>query len=191
MTLRPMTLRIDSRHFLIGATFFLLSGLVGCSIFDERIQPTLNAQLLPGDEAAPQSGDQAKNSDPANQITIEFQSASGKAEGLARPLTGELCVQELLEQTRATKKFRRFNLELYRPLSGGRWHRMMLEYDRASRCVPPESDYGLLPGDRLVVVEDTSTMVDDIANTFLNRAGLDPLKKTPQEKVAERYRVGD
>jgi hypothetical protein len=185
-----MTLRLDSRRLLIGSTFILLSGLVGCSIFDERIEPTLTAQITTGGETSSADGDPASG-DPASQFTVELRSASGKSEGLARPLTGQLSVQEALEQTRAAKKFKRFNLELYRPLSGGRWHRMVLEYDRAGRRVPPETDYSLLPGDRLVVVEDATTVIDDVVNGVLNRAGMDPLTKTPQQQVAARYRVGD
>jgi hypothetical protein len=183
-----MTLRIDSRRLLIGSTFILLSGFVGCSIFDERIEPTLTAEITAGGDAGSTATPPAE---PANQYTVEVRFESGKAERLVRPMTGQLCVQEALEQSGASKKFRRFNLELYRPLPGGRWHRMVLEYDRANRRVPPECDYAMLPGDRIVVVEDISTMFDDVANTILLRAGLDPLSKSPEQKIAERYRVGD
>jgi hypothetical protein len=41
------------------------------------------------------------------------------------------------------------------------------------------------------VVEDATTVIDDVVNGVLNRAGMDPLTKTPQQQVAARYRVGD
>jgi hypothetical protein len=98
-------------------------------------------------------------------------------------------VQDALEQSGAGKKFKRFDLELYRPLPGGRWHRMALEYDRSNRRVPAENDYALSAGDRLIVIEDTSDIFDDIAKTVLGPLGV--ASKTPQERVAERYKVGD
>jgi hypothetical protein len=101
-------------------------------------------------------------------------------------------VQEALEKTGALKKFQRFDLELYRPLPGDRWHRMVLEFDRGSHCVPPECDYAVLPGDRIIVIEDPHSMLDDLADQFLKPLGLDAsLKKDQKQRVAERYRVGD
>ena len=71
-------------------------------------------------------------------------------------------------------KFRRMDLELYRPLPNGGWHKMRLEYDRGNKQVPPEFDYSLLPGDRVIVTEDPRTIVDDILERAMQPLGIDP-----------------
>jgi hypothetical protein len=178
-----MTLRLEPRTCIWLATFVLLSGLVGCASFGEKPEPKLNAEITPAD---PGAGSIAPHVD---KYSVEVRSSSGKAEALPQPLTGQVCVQEALEQSGAHKKFKRFNLELYRPLPGGRWHRMVLEYDRSNRRVPAENDYALSAGDRLIVIEDTSDIFDDAAQAILRPLGLSD--KSPKDRIAERYRVGD
>jgi hypothetical protein len=178
-----MTLRLKPQTCTLLATFVVLSGFVGCAGFGNRPEPTLNAEVMP---ASPATGDPAPQVD---KYTVEIRSASGKAEALKQPLSGHICVQEALEQSAAATKFKRFDLELYRPLPGDRWHRMVLEYDRSNHRVPAETDYALQPGDRLIVIEDTSDIFDDVAQQVLSPLGLGP--KTPKQKISERYRVGD
>lgn len=178
-----MTLRLEPRTCTLLATFVALSGLIGCAGFGNRPEPTLNAEITPASAATGAPAPQA------DKYTVEIRPASGKPEALPQPLTDHVCVQEALEQSGATKKFKRFEVELYRPLSGDRWHRMVLEYDRSNRRVPAENDYALQPGDRLIVNEDTSDIFDDVAQQVLAPLGLGP--KSPKQKVAERYRVGD
>jgi hypothetical protein len=180
----PMTLQLQPRNLTLLATFVLLSGLVGCAGFGEKPEPRLNAEITPPLEGAAQM--------PAVQpdkYSVEIRSASGKAEALAQTLTGHICVQEALEQSGAMKKFKRFELELYRPLPGGRWHRMALEFDRNSHRVPAENDYALSAGDRLIVIEDTSDIFDDIAQKVLAPLGLE--SNSPKQKIAQKYRIGD
>ena len=179
-----MSLQLEPRNCTLLTTFVLLSGLVGCAGFGNRPEPTLNAEITPADEggtpaAAPQ----------ADKYSVEIRSASGKAEALSQTLTEHICVQEALEQSGAAKKFKRFNLELYRPLAGNRWHRMVLEYDRSNRRVPAENDYALSAGDRLIVIEDTSDLFDDIAQKVLAPLGLE--SDSPKQQIAKRYKVGD
>ena len=179
-----MTLRLEPRNCTLLATFVLLSGLVGCAGFGNRPEPTLNAEITPhAESASPNTTAQP------DKYSVEIRSASGKAEALPQTLTGHICVQEALENSGAAKKFKRFNLELYRPLAGGRWHRMALEYDRSNRRVPAENDYALSAGDRLLVIEDTSDIFDDLAQRVLAPLGLEP--DSPKKRIAEKYRVGD
>jgi hypothetical protein len=165
------------------ATFVVLSGLVGCAGFGDRPEPTLNAEIMPA------SADQGAAAPQVDKYSVEIRYASGKAEALPQPLVDHICVQEALEKSGAAKGFKRFNLELYRPLAGDRWHRMVLEYDRSNRRVPAENDYALTAGDRLIVIEDTSDIFDDVAQQVLSPLGLG--SQSPKEKIAQRYRVGD
>ena len=180
-----MILRIEPRTCTMLATFALLSGLIGCASLGPKPEPTLQAEITPAGAAASAAGSTAA----PDKYSVEIRSGSGKAEALPQLLVGHICVQEALEKSGAHKKFKRFNLELYRPLPGGRWHRMVLEFDRSSRRVPAENDYAISPGDRLIVIEDTSDIFDDIANKVLAPLGLDT--KTPKQRVAQQYRVGD
>lgn len=179
-----MTLRLEPRNCTLLATFILLSSLVGCAGFGERPEPTLNAEITP-----PGEGGTPAAAPHADKYSVEIRSASGKAEALPQTLTGHICVQEALEQSGAAKRFKRFDLELYRPLAGGRWHRMVLEYDRSNRRVPAENDYAISAGDRLIVIEDTNDIFDDIAQKVLAPLGLE--SDSPKQRIAERYRVGD
>jgi hypothetical protein len=178
-----MTLRLQPRTCTLLVTFLLLSGLIGCASFGKKPEPTLQAEIT---SAAP---DPSGAPVPIDKYTVEIRPASGKAEALPQPLTGHVCVQEALEQAGANKKFKRFDVELYRPLPGGRWHRMALEYDRSNRRVPAENDYALSAGDRLLVIEDTSDIFDDLAKSVLGPLGLG--EQSPKERIAQRYRVGD
>jgi hypothetical protein len=178
-----MTLRLEPRNCTLLATFVVLSGLVGCAGFGNRPEPTLNAEIT---QAAAATGAPAPQAD---KYTVEIRPASGKAEALPQSLTDHICVQEALEKSGAAKRFKRFEVELYRPLSGDRWHRMVLDFDRSNRRIPAENDYALQPGDRLIVIEDTSDIFDDVAQQVLRPLGLGP--ETPKQKIAQRYRVGD
>jgi hypothetical protein len=180
-----MTLRLEPRTCTLLATFVVLSGLVGCAGFGERPEPKLKAEVTP----APTNSSATAAAPQADKYTVEIRPASGKAEALPQPLTDHICVQEALEKSGAAKKFKRFELELYRPLPGDRWHRMVLEYDRSNHRVPAETDYALQPGDRLMVIEDTSDIFDDLAQQVLSPLGIGP--QSPKDKIAQRYRVGD
>ena len=63
-------------------------------------------------------------------------------------------MQTALDQTGALKKFNRATIEVYRPLPSGGWHKMNLEFDHENHQRPPEYDYAILPGDRIIVTED-------------------------------------
>lgn len=179
-----MSAPLASRKLSLAATFILCSGFVGCTAFNERLSPTLTAEVTPADGGAPAA-------EHGNQFTVEIRSAGGKVEAIKRPLSEQLCVQEALEKTGALKKFGRFNLELHRPTPSGSWHRMELEWDRNARRVPPESDYGILAGDRLIVMEDPADIFDDIAEAALKPLGMAPKKKTRMQQLGEKYRIGD
>ena len=109
--------------------------------------------------------------DPASSYQIVFVPVDGKPEQIQRTLSGQMHLQEALDQVGATKKFRRIQVELFRPLPTGQYHRIQCEYDLASKRITPEYDYALLPGDRIVVQQDPSNMFDDMLNSALGPLG--------------------
>jgi hypothetical protein len=92
-----------------------------------------------------------------------------------------------LEQSGAIKRFSRMHVQLQRPLPTGGWHVMELEFDRDLKRIAPEYDYALLPGDRVVVREDTTTAWDDVMVRALKPLGIQPPKK--KDPVRERYQI--
>jgi hypothetical protein len=132
----------------------LLSLASGCQAIDTNVASLLSP-------TADQAATPAIKED-APTYYIEFRSEGGKSQAAAVPLTDVLYVQQALEQTKALKKYRRFKVEIYRPLPQGGGHRLPINYDRRKKRVDPGSDYAVHPQDRIVVTEDTSTVLDDM-----------------------------
>lgn len=124
----------------------------------------------------------------ASKVEVIFQPDRGQPERLERALTEATTVQQMLVQSGAFKKYRRIEVEVIRPLPNGGAHKIPCEYDRETRQINPESDYALMPGDRVIVKEDPSTIVDDI----MRSAGGDLGKRLTtggKHKTKSKYRV--
>ena len=115
--------------------------------------------------------------EPTSTYQILFVPHEGKAEQVTRTLSGTMHIQQALEQAGAHKKFRRIEVELVRPLPQGGFHRIPCDYDRANKQITPEFDYALLPGDRIVVKEDPSTIIDDMLTSALGPMGAKITKR--------------
>lgn len=137
-----------------GCTSLKTPTLLGkSSLFNQQAEVV--KELPPGAAAAA----------PAGKYVVELRNSSGKSSSSEHTLSGPICAHDALQQSGAVKKFGRVKIELVRPLPSGGWHRMPIEYDRSIRRVPAECDYGILPGDRLIVTEDTGNMFTDMADS--------------------------
>ena len=150
-----MQLRMDSRITTAMMLALAACGSTGCAMFQPKATTELTAEVKPN------GVEDGKIEAPPANFTVEVRPFKGKPIAKEQPLAGPLTIQEALEATKANKKFKRFNLELHRPLPDGRVHSMILEFDRTVKHVDPEYDYSIQPGDRVIVVEDTRTMFDD------------------------------
>lgn len=177
-----MSRRTDLNRFTLLGLAAILAGLVGCSAFKEQVSPELRSQITPGTGPA---------AAPPAKYTVEVRPEQGKPQAIERDLTDQLHVQEALKQTGVAKKWARMDVEIYRPLPSGGWHRMKLEFDREHHQVPPEYDYALLPGDRIVVTQDTSNIMDDVMERTLKPMGIVPPTKKQRlaDKFADKYQV--
>ena len=155
-----------------------LASQSGCSLFQEQISPSLKADIAAGDMAP---------AAPEAKLTVEIHPQEGQPMKAEVPLTGEMHVQEALEKSGVAKKYKRMFIELARPLPSGGWHKMKLEYDHASDRVPPEFDYHVLPGDRLVVMEDTSSVFTDLLDRTLSPMGIKP--PTTKKTASDLYEI--
>jgi hypothetical protein len=162
---------------LVVVALASLSGSLGCASLAPQESPKLTAEVVPGQAAGqPAFG--------ASTYTVELRTSGGQSQTKQQELTGPLRVQEALEGTKADKKFKRFFVALDRPLPDGRAHHMELTYDRGIKRLEPEYDYAILPGDRIVVTEDKSTVLDDLMERINGPLGGVPglTAKKPQPK---------
>jgi hypothetical protein len=170
--------RRETRRLTLLATAAILSGLVGCSLFKEQATAKLNAEVTRGP---------APSAPPAAKFVVEIRPEKGKPQAVEKPLADQTFVQTALDQTGALKKFKRAFVEVYRPLPSGGWHKMQLEFDRENHRIPPEFDYAVLPGDRIIVTEDTSNMMDDIIERTMKPLGISPPKK--KDPLRDKYEI--
>jgi len=151
---------------MAGLALVFACGLTGCSALSQKGNKALTAEVTPagGESAATSPTIEAKYS-----VEFHYDKNKKKPEALERALTGTLHVQEALEQTGSFKKFRRCEIAIVRRLPNGSGHRIPVEYDRPAGRVNPEFDYAMLAGDRLIVTEDPTTVIDDmIANSWIS-----------------------
>jgi hypothetical protein len=173
-----MARRMNHGRLTVLGLTAILSGLVGCSMFKEKATPKLTAEVTKG--APPDAPPPAK-------FVVEIRPEKGKPQAVEKTLADQTFMQTALDQTGALKKFKRATIQVYRPLPSGGWHKMDLEMDRESHRIPPEFDYAVLPGDRIIVTEDSSTFLDDMTQRALEPLGITPPKK--KDPVRERYEI--
>lgn len=171
-------MRPDFRRFTVLAMSAILSGLVGCSMFKEQARPKLSAEVTPGPQP---------EGPPAAKYIVEIRPEKGKPQAVEKQLTEPTHVQTAMEQTGAFKKFDRSMISIYRPLPSGGWHKMDLEFDKENHRVPPEYDYAILAGDRIIVTEDPRNVMDDVMERALKPLGISPPKKV--DPIKAKYQV--
>ncbi|QDU27564.1 hypothetical protein ETAA8_26520 [Anatilimnocola aggregata] len=162
---------MDARHSL---TLTAISGLLALSCLSTGCA-SLGKTALWGSKAEVVKGDAADvpgAAAPAGKFIVELRPVSGKARAIEHTIAGPLNVHDALVQAKVIKEYRRMKLELVRPLPSGGWHRMPVEYDRTSKRVAAECDYAILPGDRLIVTEDPTTILGDMMDSATNGAGF-------------------
>jgi hypothetical protein len=99
---------------------------------------------------------------PPGTCTVDFRPAKKSPQVGNVEITSDATVQQVLDRSKAFGKFSRMKVELFRQLPNGAWHRMVVEHDRGTKKVDPMHDYHVRPGDRVVITEDTTDVIDDM-----------------------------
>ena len=158
----------------LGFAVLLAVGSTGCASIWKPQEPNLDAKLIKpataSAAAAPQAGGQQA------KFMVDVVPSSGRTQSFERAISGPTHVQEVVDQSGALKRFRRLDLSLVRTLPHGGLHRLPVEYDKNVRKVSPASDYTLMPGDRLIIKEDSTTIIDDMLKSALGPIGEKVLK---------------
>jgi len=150
---------------LAALVFCLAISAAGCSAIDSGDSGVME---LPGKASVMD----AQTPQPVgSSITVEMRQAGKEPEMRQMPLMGVLHVQEALEEVGAVKRFRRMDVRVMR-LARDQRQKLEVRYDHRRRSVEPLYDYALHPGDHLVVMEDTTTAMDDMLQSVTGSIGL-------------------
>jgi hypothetical protein len=158
----------------------ILSGAAGCSLLKDQTPPRLGAEVLPASAAAPT---------PPEKYAIELRPEKGQPQSIDRELTAPIHVQQALEQAGLAKRWPRMGVEMYRHLPTGGWHKMSLEFDYKAHRVPPEFDYSVQPGDRIIVSEVAENLLDDLMQAALSPLGIVSPEKKRKRELAHKYQI--
>lgn len=155
----------DQTHAAICLTLMgLLSLFAGCTTIG-----TSGADVM---ELAGERQDVLPQTPQPNMaaISMEVRPAGKKHEIKQMPLGQGMRIQQALERAGLDRRFRRMDIHLMRT-AGGERHKLDVKYSREEGFVNPLYDYALHPGDHLVVIEDPSTILDDMLQSLTGPAG--------------------
>jgi hypothetical protein len=106
--------------------------------------------------------------DPAKAVIVEIRADAAAPAAVPVAHLDGMLVQDALAKSGVIKRFSRMDVKLMRPRPDGKGpHKMDVTYDGKARRVSPGTDYALLPGDRVIVVEDTRTEFDDMVDKIV------------------------
>jgi hypothetical protein len=134
------------------------SGTAGCAHLPST--GSLAALLSPRNEVA--------TSDVAS-CTVELRHGGRKPKTIDVPLGKDTRVQDVLDLSRASTRFRNLDVYVLRPTPHGPDPavKMNCYFDRKQRRITLETDYAVLPGDRIVVGENRSSQFDNIVGSVV------------------------
>lgn len=149
------------RPFALGKKFgttIAFLGMLGCQSVNTELASPL------GDVTASSNDPNVQPAEEGRKYLVEIREKGKQPQIAKMALPDVLYVQQAVEQSGA--RFRRMKIEIYRQLPNGSGHRLDIPFDRTKRQVPPSGDYAIHPNDRIVITEDTSTVVDDMLESL-------------------------
>ncbi len=141
------------------------------------------ATLSPGGTELPEAPASGAPGQP--MILVEMQSPEKGGSEVKIPLSAAPTLQAAVEQSKAARKFKRFHIAISRlpHHSAPAPQKLVSKYDHVAKRVPFEYDYSLQAGDRVVIVEDKTSTLDDVFGTIVaplrSMGGQPPASKSP------------
>ena len=162
----------------MGSSCLLLS--LAASTLTAAGCATLNTD--PSRAVAPGSGKSSARQTPAPDTphyTVEIRSEGVKPQKIHVQLGKQDSVQTAVNRVKASVQFRRMDIAVVRPdpNSEGKVQTMRSKYNSAKRRVELSHDYALHAGDRVLIVENTSTVLDDMFDGIPN-----PFRRTASRR---------
>jgi hypothetical protein len=127
----------------------------GCSVMPVSIGTFTTAF----DGWIPSGGRKLSEGEP--RFHVELRPSMGGKVRKTFPLDRELVVQDALDLARATSRFAKMNVYIYRTDESGKKVKFGADFDAAKRRMKYETDYAVHAGDTIVVEEDTSNALTD------------------------------
>ena len=140
------------------AVFGLFSLLLtsGCSnLLTHGTLPSLSAKTDEGSVS------------PTESCVVELHGEFGKPRKMILPVTAETRAQDILAASGA--RYRKMKVMILRPSpqNPAEVVKLACDFDPGDRKITLHTDYAVLPGDRVVVQQDTSTIVDDVVEGLI------------------------
>ena len=178
----------------MGVCLSLAASLMGCSTLGGRSSVAgLDSQVIKDSNVKPVKGlpgpPEMPGSPSPEKFYLELRGTNKKPVMAEATMTGPTTVQKVLENGGALKKFRKVKVEIQRPLVTGQTHILPCEYDIATRRINPQFDYAVLPGDKVVVTEDSSTILEDMVRRAMGPVSGRLLPTTKTNKLPEKYKL--
>lgn len=115
--------------------------------------------------AFPKLGEDAvASSEQPAQCTVELRHSARRTKSIQVPLSAESRVQDVLDASQASSKFRNLDVYILRPTKHPTEPalKMVCQFDRKTRRIDLQTDYAVLPGDRVIVSEARSNPMDEM-----------------------------
>jgi hypothetical protein len=101
---------------------------------------------------------------PPREVVVQLRPQRGGPELVKVPMEGDESVESILKKSKATSRFGRMKVSLFRSGRKGAMANepLRVEYDSGARQVPAQYDYALQPGDKLLVIEDSRSAFEEM-----------------------------
>lgn len=149
----------------LSSRFALTLLLVSCAVASgcSSLPATNNLSLVGKDQSA------GISVEPSGVCTVEMRSAGRRAKTVEVPVTPDTRVQDVLQASKAFKRFHLPEVVLVRQIQKPNQPNLKLNcrYDRRDKKIGWESDYAVMPGDRIMVREDKSKGMGDMLGSVV------------------------
>ena len=104
---------------------------------------------------------------PTDTCSVEVHGEFGKPRKFSMPVSADTRAQNVVEA--AGIPFRKMNVFILRaaPRDPSQTVKLPCHFDPAERSITYDTDYAVLPGDRVIIQQDTSTFVDGMVESLL------------------------
>ncbi len=161
-------------HRLAGACLLaslLAMSSTGCAVFNRG--NLMDSKPLDPDQAAALTQDPADNTNTTVQptVTVSIKPEFGRRKSLTLPLEYGMTLQNAVADTKVTRRFRDMEINVMRvtPQSRGQRVPLQAEYDTVKNRVGILHDMTLHPGDHIVIVETSTSPIDDVIGRLTGR----------------------
>ncbi len=129
----------------------------GCNIF----APNMGSEFPDGIASIEQFREEQKL--PENTYVVEVRTNGKDPVRVVAPWENGMVLQDMVDATNMSRRFRRFDVEIERRTSKGLQRLPMRNaYDHSEKRMDPAHDYAIHPGDMIIVTEDTTSALSDM-----------------------------